>query len=98
VAPDYTKAGRHHHLGFDEPEVRDELTGRVYERGSGALPYPEQARLFAIEAAILADLPKPDEVCPITGKPYQSVNETTAIGIKANLTRNAQTRAFLLGE
>jgi hypothetical protein len=70
-----------------EPVELCPKTGRVYERGSGALSREEQSRNFIRDAAIAADMPKPDERCLQTGRPYE-------VGVGAR-PKSFQTANFL---
>jgi len=65
---------------------RCEITGRIFENGSGALPREQQTAMFLREAAVARDMPSEGERCPETNIPFE-------VGSGA-LTRARQTANF----
>jgi hypothetical protein len=56
---------------FGQGVEYDEITGRPFEQGVGALTKEQQRANFLREAAALADMAKPGEICPLTLQPYE---------------------------
>ncbi len=72
---------------FGDDAERCERTGRIFERGSGALSKEAQTAMFVREAAIAGDMPKEGERCPETDRLYE-------VG-SGCFTKQRQTHAFL---